>query len=177
MLIREAQPDDAPGIARVHIGAWLETYRGLVPDAYLDELAHAHESRTLRWQRILSTDDSKTFVLASDDGQVVGFASGGAVRTEDSPYTGELYSLYVLRRAQKSGMGRALVGRFARWLHENAHDSMLVWVLEANPARGFYERLGGEYWRSLPFEIAGVPLIEVGYGWASLARLLPTSQS
>lgn len=36
--IREATLQDAADIARVHIMAWQETYRGIAPQTYLDSL-------------------------------------------------------------------------------------------------------------------------------------------
>lgn len=49
--------------------------------------------------------------------------------------------------------------------------SMLVWVLAANPARSFYERLGGKRVRGSRIEIGGELLDEVGYGWADTRAL------
>ena len=36
--IRLATPDDAPAIARVHVIAWQQTYAGILPAAFLDQL-------------------------------------------------------------------------------------------------------------------------------------------
>jgi hypothetical protein len=38
VLIRRAEPRDAAGIAHVHVASWRTTYRGIVPDSYLDAL-------------------------------------------------------------------------------------------------------------------------------------------
>src|SRR6267378_3827093 len=38
MLIRPAVPDDAIGVARVHVRSWQAGYRKLLPDDYLDRL-------------------------------------------------------------------------------------------------------------------------------------------
>ena len=37
-IFRKAQLGDQEGIAKVHIASWLETYRGLIADSYLDQL-------------------------------------------------------------------------------------------------------------------------------------------
>jgi hypothetical protein len=34
--MREAQPQDAAEVARVHVRSWQVAYRGLFPDDYLD---------------------------------------------------------------------------------------------------------------------------------------------
>ncbi len=49
---------------------------------------------------------------------------------------------------------------------------MLVWVLEQNPARGFYEHLGGVDLRAKPIQIGGKDLVEVAYGWRDLRTLV-----
>jgi hypothetical protein len=46
---------------------------------------------------------------------------------------------------------------------------MIIWVLRDNqPARSFYERLGGVYIRAQPITIGSVTLEEVSYGWRRL---------
>ena len=47
MTIRHAEPGDARGIAEVHVSSWRTSYRGIVPDARLDELDV--ESRVSFW--------------------------------------------------------------------------------------------------------------------------------
>ncbi len=78
----------------------------------------------------------------------------------------------MLEEAQGSGLGRRLVRAVAERLARAGMSSMLVWVLEANPACRFYEALGGV---PLPerqyFERAGSRLVEVCYGWADTAPL------
>jgi hypothetical protein len=39
--IRRASQSDARAIAEVHVASWRETYRGIVPDAFLDALSVA----------------------------------------------------------------------------------------------------------------------------------------
>jgi hypothetical protein len=49
--------------------------------------------------------------------------------------------------------------------------SMLVWVLEANHSRYFYEALGGKQIDSQPIEIGGTTLTEIAYGWDNINSL------
>lgn len=46
-----------------------------------------------------------------------------------------------------------------------------VWVLRDNPARGFYERLGGEYSTEKDIETGGAVLREVALGCSDVRRL------
>ena len=75
---------------------------------------------------------------------------------------------------QGEGLGRALLMEVARWLYSQGYQSMLVWVLAANRASGFYERLGARKVGQQTIEI-GVSLLETAYGWQSLKELITNS--
>jgi hypothetical protein len=51
---------------------------------------------------------------------------------------------------------------------------MVIWVLRDNePARRFYERLGGVYLRERPLDFgAGFAALEVGYLWTDVRASL-----
>jgi L-amino acid N-acyltransferase YncA len=171
IVIRPAQTSDAPGIARVHVDAWRSTYRGLVPDAFLDGLQS--EPREHFWRATLSDADApaRVFVAQAADGAIVGFAAGGPARDDRPPYDGELYAIYLLDTQQRRGLGRRLTLAVVRQLLATGHRAMLVWVLADNPSRGFYAALGGQQVGSKVVEIGGVELEELAYGWADLEGL------
>ncbi len=171
ITIRRARPGDARGIAEVHVAAWRETYRGLVPDAYLDGLSV--DEREVMWRR-LEAPVSRSFAFVAIDGagRIIGFASGGPRRDGPEEYAGELNAIYVLREAQGYGIGRLLAAAVARELAERGMRSMLLWVFRDNlPARRFYEALGGALLTSQQFEIDGRTMTEVSYGWPDTAVL------
>jgi ribosomal protein S18 acetylase RimI-like enzyme len=167
-MLRLAEPSDAAAIASVHVASWRTTYRGLLPDAYLD--AMDVDQYAARWHRMLLDPAGRSMVLvAEEEGIVVGFASGGPERDEDDRYEGELYAIYVLREFQGRGLGRALAEAVAAALADRGVTSMVVWVLRDNAAaRGFYERLGGAYLRERELQLGsegGLQLSEVSYLW------------
>lgn len=176
MNIRLAKVNDAFAISRVHIDAWKTTYRGLVPDHVLDNLDY--EKNAVRWHDILSSaDEMKCFIVAeTESGQIVGFATGGPNRTENTGYNGELYAIYISNDFRDQGIGKKMVVKLAAWLSERKYNSMLVWVLEKNPARYFYEALGGRYVGRKQIEIGGAELFEVSYGWSDISVLLKQSK-
>ncbi|MGD0613682.1 MAG: hypothetical protein ABSB41_19470 [Anaerolineales bacterium] len=49
--------------------------------------------------------------------------------------------------------------------------SLLIWVLAANPARKFYESLGGQFLREKEIEIGDQRQVEVAYGWQNTQSL------
>jgi ribosomal protein S18 acetylase RimI-like enzyme len=167
--IRPATPDDAAAIARSHIDTWRATYRGIVADQYLDALDY--EARTRAWQETLA-QGAVVVAVAEVDGVVVGHASGGPEREGlFDGFSGELYSLYVLPACQGRGLGRALATFIAGRLSRSGHAAMMVWVLKANPATRFYERLGGVFLGERPIRIGDQDLIEWAYGFSDLSRL------
>jgi ribosomal protein S18 acetylase RimI-like enzyme len=165
-MVRAAEVADAAAVAKVHVATWRSTYRGLLPDDFLESLSEARYEE--RWQRSLADDASRVYV-AEDANEVIGFASGGRERAGEQGYAGELYAIYVLDEAQGRGHGRALVRAVTAGLRQLGLANMIVWVLRDNPrARSFYERLGGVYVRSQPITIGTSLLEEVSYGWGSL---------
>jgi len=168
-MVRPAVPDDAAAIARVHVASWRTTYRGLLPDDFLSSLSE--ESYTDRWRRVMGDGLSRVFVVDQDQ-DVVGFASCGRERAGETGFSGELYAIYMLDRAQRQGHGRELVRAAAGALREMKLPDMIVWVLRDNmAARRFYERLGGAYVRAQPITIGTTTLEEVSYGWRSLDEI------
>jgi L-amino acid N-acyltransferase YncA len=95
--IRQANVGDTDAIAHIHVQAWQETYRRIVPDSVLDTLSV--ERRATQWRHSLddTTDVYHLALVAEAHGNVVGFASFGKEREGDSEYQGELFALYILQ--------------------------------------------------------------------------------
>jgi GNAT superfamily N-acetyltransferase len=188
ITIREAVCEDSGGIARVHVESWQTTYRGIMPADYLANLKV--EQRQTFWSSLLcaeqgkqgeqgeqSQQDQQIIYVAADAGQIIGFASGGAERSKDKEYDGELYAIYLLASYQRKGLGRELLRPIAEGLEQAGKQSMLVWVLAENPSRGFYEALGGQAVRSQLVTIGEMSYEETGYGWSDLGGLIKSLQA
>ncbi len=165
--IRAAVEADAGAIARVHVESWRTTYAGIMPDAYLAGLDETLRSKL--WGEWLS-GGSLVFV-AEWDGQVVGFAHGGANREPVAACDAELYAIYLLKEAQKRGIGAELLRAMATALLKRNFRSMAVWVLEQNRSRSFYEKAGARLTTSKVIDIGGTKMMEVAYAWADLKTL------
>jgi ribosomal protein S18 acetylase RimI-like enzyme len=172
MIIRRATHEDAAGIARVRVDTWRTAYRGIVPDEFLDNMSY--EGNESRWAERLSDVDNQahTFVAIDESGQVVGFISGGPNRDSDPAYKSELHAIYILPSHHGRGIGRRLTVALVEKLLETGFDSMLLWVFTSNPARRFYEALGGQLIKSSQFELSGASIDEVAYGWTDIRTLL-----
>ena len=130
MQIRVATSADALAVETVRITSWRTAYRGMVPDGYLDALVVDAERRAARM-----AEEGLTVLLATEGDAPVGMAAHGPCRDPDRPGLPELYALYVLPEAWRTGVGSALLAA--------AGDVRSLWVLEANArARAFYERHG-----------------------------------
>ncbi|MBI3742262.1 MAG: GNAT family N-acetyltransferase, partial [Chloroflexi bacterium] len=106
MEIREASCDDAAAIARVHVESWRTSYRDFLPEDFLAHLSV--ERREQQWREQLCAENSTAFcfVAEADSKQIVGFASGGAARSDREKCDGELYAIYLLEAYQRRGIGK-----------------------------------------------------------------------
>lgn len=173
MKIRAAKLEDAKQIARVMVDTWRTTYPGIVADSFLQSLCY--QEREVRWRELLGLTEAgeRYTYVAEEEGLVIGYISGGAERNgQDPDYAGEIYAIYIDQRFQSRGIGRQLVTALAKSLVAAGLTSMLVWVLAENPARAFYERLGGRAIRESLFHIGNEALDEVAYGWRDLSLLV-----
>ncbi|WP_226682933.1 GNAT family N-acetyltransferase [Sutcliffiella horikoshii] len=163
--IRKANLSDTKGIAKVHVESWKTTYANIVPDEYLNKLTY--ESREQIW--INSIPNGGVYVAENNEGEIVGFSSGGKERSGDyDGFDGELYAIYILKEYQGQGIGRALVQPIMEELIGMGLNSMLVLVLRDNASCLFYEALGGKKIDEIEVQIAGKKLTEVVYGWENV---------
>lgn len=165
MMIRKAIEKDAVSIAKVHVDSWRTTYKGIVPKSFLNRLSY--KEREERWLKGIQTNG--VYIAENEQGEVVGFATGGKERTgKYKAYEGELYAIYLLEIAQGQGIGRNLFEAIVKDLREKKFDSMLIWALADNPACHFYEKLGGKEIDTAEIEIDGERLKEIAFGWEKL---------
>lgn len=144
-MVRNARPEDARAIARVHTRSWQVGYAHAFPSDTLAGISV--EVRAERWaERLASPPRPPAAVLVAEiDGEVCGFASVGAARDDDEA-AGELYAIYVDPDHWGAGVGRALLAEAERRLSNGGFVEATLWVLDDNPrARRFYEAAGWEH--------------------------------
>ncbi|MCL6517781.1 MAG: GNAT family N-acetyltransferase, partial [Alicyclobacillus sp.] len=153
--IRTATNTDCAAVAKVHVDSWRTTYRGIVPDHFLDGMSYT--TSEARWKKRFERSSTKyaMFVAEDESGKIIGFADGGPERSGDPQYDGELYAIYLLQDYQRQGVGRELLVRVAQHLARGGFRAMLVRVLAENPFRRFYESMGGTPVREQEIEIGG----------------------
>lgn len=133
--IEKMTPATWRGKGLAHYQAWQETYRGLMPDAYLS--AQSPEENIRRAALLPDTT-----LVALDGGRVVGFVCYAPQAREfvGRPGASEIMALYLLREAQGQGRGRALMEAVLPLL---PHREVALFVLKGNEqAIGFYRHMG-----------------------------------
>jgi GNAT superfamily N-acetyltransferase len=166
-LIVPAGPGDADALAKLHVETWRETYVGLLPTGYLGAMDVKRHAR--RWRAQLAASIKPAPVLVAEQrGGLVGYCVGGQASESDA----EVFTLYLLRRAQGGGLGAELLGGMARVLKADGARSLHLWVLAGNSrARAFYQHLGGAPDRSRPVAGWGGGLMETRYVWPAIDAL------
>jgi GNAT superfamily N-acetyltransferase len=168
LTVRRARPSDADAVARVYIEAWRDTYPLVLPAKLL--LGMSVERQTLRWRNAITLAAREAVYVAEDDkGRILGMTSLGRARDSALGYDAEIYTLYVAPLMTGRGIGRALLaGAFAA-LAERGHARCVIWAHAKNPARFFYEAMGGKLIAERDTTMMGVPVSEVAFGWTKLA--------
>lgn len=141
--VRDATPDDAEAIARVHVETWKAAYRGLIPDEILDGLSVARRAEAWReWLTGGGRAGQGTWVAVRSD-EVIGFANAGPSRDDDvDAGTGEVYAIYVRPAHWDTRVGATLMEQSLDHLRPH-FTAATLWVLETNRrGRRFYEKGG-----------------------------------
>lgn len=168
MRIRTATLADAGGIARVHVAAWQDNYRGLIGDSIME--VRTIERRRALWQRVLSEAKALIFV-ADDSGTVAGFVSAIPLSPPMDGFDAYLQALYLRSESKSQGIGRALVRAAAAALAAKGCSNVVLRTLRLGDARGFYERLGA---RLVPngFALDAGTFDDVVYAFDDINQLL-----
>ena len=170
-LIRPARTSDAEAIAQVRVDSWRETYRGMIPQAYLD--AMQLEASRAMWEKVLTAGSHAVSVFVAErSAEIIGFGSGNMLAQSKHGFDSELSAIYIRREFQRAGIGRRLVAEIAFSQRALDASGLIVWVIAGNKAaRAFYERLGAELAIEQAFQWDGMDLVEAGYGWRNLDAL------
>jgi L-amino acid N-acyltransferase YncA len=168
LSVRFARVEDAPGIARIYIDAWHDTYPAILSKRLL--CAMTPKGQSARWRAVIKAQAREQVLVAESVVHgVIGMASLGPARDKGTGFDGEVYTLYVDPAHFGRGVGRVLLkGTFAA-LRARGFSSCVIWAHALNPARFFYEALGGRLVAERSTCMMGDPVPEVAFGWNKLA--------
>lgn len=121
LFIRRAAVTDAELLAETRRSAWDATYRGIYPDAWIDEYDLAEQTQRER-ARLEQTDYMAYLVM--DGGQCAGYFSYGvASHGGYKDFSFCLNSLYLLPPYQHMGLGRRIFAQVRQAARERKLDS------------------------------------------------------
>jgi GNAT superfamily N-acetyltransferase len=147
--LRPAGPGDGAAVAAVQRRAWRHGYRGLLSDAFLDDLDFSYLGAYWTGRATVSPTPRHRLLVAGPRGEVHGVVDAGPARDDGPtgpdglPAAGEVRSLYVDPSVQGGGLGGALLAAATEVLVAQGSAELVLWVVEDNTrARRFYERRG-----------------------------------
>jgi GNAT superfamily N-acetyltransferase len=178
LLIRDATLEDAEAMARIQVEGWTRAYASFIPD----HLPASYDIgvRQAEWRdRLARPAPGTVHLLAAEGDAVLAIASGGPplrdeaiVEGDTDDYTSQVYGLYVTPGRYGGGIGRRLLGALAARLAGLDHQNLCLWAFERNPFRRFYDGLGGRPLAKAVWEVGGVTVHEMAYGWPDIADLI-----
>jgi len=170
MPIREATPDNAPGVGRVADASWHAAHDRIVGEDAVDELLDqwydpedlpASIERPEAPMFVASVEPRSTNSRTeSDEDRIVGFAQGGP--SEDGPADAVVGRIYVHPDHWGEGYGSRLLERLFDAFREDGHESVWLAVMADNEVgRSFYDRHGFEVHEERTVEHVGVEVDDV----------------
>ena len=139
LTVRRARVEDAAQMARVNVLSWQETYRGVMPDAMLDDPALL-ATRERFWTAALTDERYRAnrVAVAERGGELVGIAMSGPPLDAGVEWARQLYVLYVYAADHGTGAGATLLEAVV-----DPEESVALWVADPNPrAHAFYRKHG-----------------------------------
>jgi len=140
LIIRPARVQDVRQMARVHVRCWQETYRGLMPDAVLDDPGFPAARERMGTDVLTGGRYRQNRVaVAGRDGELAGIAmSGPPGDAAAAAWMRQLSVLYVYAAGHGTGAGEALLEAVI-----DPAEPAALWVADPSPrAQAFYRKHG-----------------------------------
>jgi ribosomal protein S18 acetylase RimI-like enzyme len=167
--IRVAKVEDLALIAKIRIDNWRITYKGLLPQSFLDDLDY--EKETQSWHTFSQMERHHVFVAIDENESIMGFVG---IRPFDSEMTiGEIHALHTSEEFRGKGAGKALIYHSAKLFKSQNIKEMRLWVIVGNDnATAIYEHLGAETYIERVDIINSTDVPEIGMKWNDLNVIL-----
>lgn len=160
-LIRPAERNDLPTVARIMTDGWRTTYAGIFPDDYLASLTY--ESVQEKWDHFLA-DTNHFIYVADENGKVIAFIAGNCRHKYDD--CGFIESFHSFPEARGKGLGRKLVeAALEHFRHSGKQRGMVYAIAENTRARAIYTHLGAEIGEFFTDHFDGISTNSVSLIW------------
>ena len=153
-IIEDLNINNAYDYAFVNSRAWLESYQGIIDEAYLKEINtdEAIKELTEKIKGYLVTELNRYFLLRVD-GKPVGVLGVRTPKYKDYQDCGELGSIYLLNDVKGKGYGKILFEKAKEELKKMGYSKMVNGCIDGNPSNEFYKHMGGKMVKQIPFKV------------------------
>ena len=155
-IIRKKGREDCAAVAHVVTVAWNETYRGIVPDEFLDSLYLNENERAQNSYNSFNENENHQYVLEIDN-NIVGFVNVGSSDESEYDNCGEIHAVYIINGYKGNGFGKKLIEMGIKELKNMGYNKMIIGCLDGNPSNEFYKHIGGKYIKQRIFERLQLP--------------------
>ena len=169
--IEKLSIENAHEYAYVNSRAWLESYKGIIDDEYLEKI-NTDESIKNFTEKLKGyvVNNPDHFFLLRVDGKPMGVLCVRKPKYEDYQDCGELGAIYLLNEVKGKGYGKVLFEYAKKELKKMGYKKMVNGCLEGNPSNEFYKHMGGKLVKKIPFVVKnyGQELTENVYYYESI---------
>lgn len=162
LIIRDVEPQDIDIITDINIECWKKCYSGIIDEDYLENI-----DRENRFLNMTRTIENNRFVVAEDDGRVLGFCRyvlNNGFSPNFDEIDAEVCALYVDVNFQNKGIGTKLLEYVLEDLKKNGKKKIIIWCLKKNEnARLFYSKMGGTVYSERKVKIEDKEYDEIAY--------------
>ena len=137
-MIRKANLFDAERIVYINTISWKETYKGIFPNKFLNNLK---PNDPISINKCKNKIDE--YLVYEVNNNVVGFIRYGKNRKNYDDEYAEIYALYVDNNYKRRGIGKELINYAFNKLKEE-YKYVLISTLQNNSANVFYQKIGGK---------------------------------
>ena len=163
--LRRASPADAPILADIHVRSRAATYRGLLPDDYLELRMPAE--MPVYWQARMDEPTTGAAWIAEHDGTPIAFVYA---LVPDPAGSVLVDNLHALPDRKGGGAGTLLLDAVAAWACAQGAVRLHLFVIEGNAAAaGFYEHRGWSLVDRIDDEMGGQAIVALKYALALAA--------
>ena len=170
ITIRLATPSDSNSIATLHALSWINTYRGIVPDSYLDN--DLQNERKKYWAKKMAALTANDFVfIAENERSAVGFIA--VLDKPEKGYDALIDNLHVRTDLKGMGIGGMLMKAAAEKLMSDGKHNVYLWVLNGNDAAAaFYKSKGAQTEDVTMVNFGGKEVAQTRFVWKALELLI-----
>lgn len=141
-FIKEIDKKDIRDYLTVNTTAWLQTYKGIMADEFLEKIEREHEQNVKRledkFDETKNNEPDYFRYLLYVNNKPVGNMAICKLREEQYSDSGELCTLYLINDVKNKGYGRILFDYAKKELIKQGYNDMIIYCLKDNPTNEFY---------------------------------------